>query len=86
MQEGIVKLDNRSGMHAKVISEFISFVNRYKCSISFVKKDQVANAKSILNVLTMGIDSGETVIVRTDGIDEDRALQEVIEYIKNIKE
>lgn len=86
MQEGSVTLDNRSGMHARVVSEFISFVNRYKCSVSFVKKDQIANAKSILNVLTMGINSGETVIVRTDGIDEDRALREVIEYIKNIKE
>lgn len=86
MQEANVIVENESGMHSKVVSEFISFVNKYKCKVSIVREDRVVNAKSILNLLAMGIHYGENVTVRTDGIDEDKALKGIVDFFQCSKE
>ena len=86
MVEGRAVIVNEAGLHARSASQFISYVNQYKCNISFIKEDKIANAKSILNVLLLGLNQGSEVTVRVEGQDEQRVLHEVLEYIKNMKD
>lgn len=86
MVEAKATIINATGMHARSASQFISFVNKFKCTVNFIKDEKVANAKSILNVLILGLNQGSEVTVRVDGPEEERVLKEVLEYIKNMKD
>jgi phosphocarrier protein HPr len=65
---------NKVGLHARPAALFVQEANKYKAEISVRNGDVVANAKSILNVLTLGADEGSTIIVSADGVDAGQAL------------
>ena len=41
------------------------------------------NAKSIMGMMTLGLDVGETVVVSADGSDEEKAIAEIEQYLSN---
>ncbi len=86
MVEGKAVILNETGMHARVASSFIHFVNRYPCSVNFIKENKKVNAKSILNVLMMGLIKGSEITVVVEGKEEEKVLKEVLEYLKNMKD
>ena len=79
-----VTIVNKLGMHARASAQFVSFVYRFKCDITLIKDDKKANAKSILNLLMMGLNCGSEVTVRVEGLNEEEVLESVINYIKNM--
>lgn len=85
MVEKNVTIINSTGMHARSAAQFISFVSKYKCKITLIKNNKIANAKSILNVLILGLNKDSEVTVRVEGPDEEAVLEEIIEYINNMK-
>lgn len=86
MVEGKSIIVNKAGMHARSASQFISYVNKYKCSITLIRDDKSANAKSILNLLMLGLDKGTEFTVRVEGKEEKKVLVEVLDYIKNMQD
>lgn len=86
MVEAKTTIVNPTGLHARSASQFISFVNKFKCTVTFIKDGHTANAKSILNVLIMGLNQGSEVTVRVEGKGEETVLEEILEYIKSMKD
>ncbi len=39
------------------------------------------NAKSLMAVMALGIENGDTVVVSADGLDEDEACEKVVEFL-----
>ncbi|MCJ7708139.1 MAG: HPr family phosphocarrier protein [Anaerolineales bacterium] len=74
MPEITLTIRNKVGLHARPAALFVQEANKYKAEISVRNGDVVANAKSILNVLTLGADEGSTIIVSADGVDAGQAL------------
>ena len=65
------------GLHARPAAEFVKLATSYPCNIRVRNKTmdgQFVNAKSILSVLTLGVNQGHTIQVDTDGEGAEEAL------------
>ncbi|MBE6649895.1 MAG: HPr family phosphocarrier protein [Ruminococcaceae bacterium] len=69
-----VTVTNSVGLHARPATYFIQKANTYKSSVWIEHGDRRANAKSLLGVLSLGIDKDSAVKIIADGIDETDAI------------
>lgn len=74
MPEIILEIRNKVGLHARPASLFVQEANKYKAEITVRNGDAVANAKSILSILTLGADQGSTIVLNAEGEDASLAL------------
>lgn len=77
-----VTVTNSIGLHARPATFFIQKANGYKSTIQVEKEDRKVNAKSLLGVLSLGVNSGTTITLIADGSDETEALDGLEELIK----
>ena len=64
MCEKDVTVQNQVGLSARPATFFIQKANCFKSSIWIEKEERRVNAKSLLGVLSLGIDGGTTIDVR----------------------
>ncbi len=76
-----VTINNQVGLHARPATFFIQKANEFRCSIWVEKDDRKVNAKSLLGVLSLGIVCGTTVNIIADGVDENKAAEELAELV-----
>lgn len=78
-----ITVSNDVGLHARPATFFIQKANEYKSSI-WVEKDQHRiNAKSLLGVLSLGIVKGTSITIVADGVDEEKAVDALVDLIEN---
>ena len=77
-----VKLRNRSGLHARPASVFVRKCKAFKSAIKVQKGDKVADAKNILQVLSLGADFGDEILIEISGEDEKIAANEIKKLIE----
>jgi phosphocarrier protein HPr len=75
MPEITLTIKNKVGLHARPASLFVREAARFKSTITVIHGETQANAKSILNVLTLGANQGAKLIIRAEGEDAETALQ-----------
>jgi phosphocarrier protein HPr len=78
-KEIIIK--NQVGLESRSAAMFIQKASNFKSGIWLEKGDRKANAKSLLGVLSLGIGNGMKVRLTAEGEDEDRAGEELEEYL-----
>ena len=81
-----VTIVNKTGLHARPANGLVNLVKKYASRISLIKENKTANAKSIINVLTLDLNQGAQVLVRADGEDEEEALEAVVTYLAELTE
>ena len=86
MVEKNVTIVNKTGLHARPANALVNLVKKYASRISLIKENKTANAKSIINVLTLDLNQGAQVLVRADGEDEEEALEAVVTYLAELTE
>ncbi len=69
-----VTVNNNYGLHARPATFFIQKANSYKSSIWVDKDERRVNAKSLLGVLSLGIEKGMDINLIADGVDEEAAI------------
>ncbi len=84
MMEIVLKIDNKSGLHARPAALFVQTATKYKADIQIGKDDRFVSAKSILGVLSLGVRGGEAIVVKIVGDDEQQAAQ-ALQEIANQK-
>ena len=75
MPEITLTIKNKVGLHARPASLFVREAAKYKSNITAVCGETKANAKSILNVLTLGANLGAKITIKAEGEDAEAALQ-----------
>ena len=83
MFEKEVTVQNQVGLSARPATFFIQKANCFKSSIWIEKEERRANAKSLLGVLSLGIDGGTTVKIIAAGPDEDQAVEELVKLVNS---
>jgi phosphotransferase system HPr (HPr) family protein len=58
----------------------------FRSSIFLTKAERRANAKSLLGVMSLGIEKGDEIIVTAEGEDEDAALEAIASYLEQPEE
>ncbi|WP_455087418.1 HPr family phosphocarrier protein [Parvimonas micra] len=87
MVEKNVIIKNETGLHARPAASLVQFVKKFDESIEIIMDNKVADAKSIFNVMSLGISKGTEVTLRVDGENEEneeKTLEEVVNFIENL--
>jgi len=83
MQQEEFIIQNRVGLHARPAAILVQTANKFKSNISVEKDGKKVSAKSILGVLSLGVEKGTTVSVTIEGEDEEKAMEAVGELVVN---
>ena len=86
MVEKTITITNPTGLHARPSSLFVNFIKKYECNITLKSKEKTANAKSVLNLLALGLSQGAEVTVCVEGVNENNVLNEIVDFINNLKD
>ena len=84
MKESEVKIINPLGLHARAAAQLVRLAGKFKSKISLIRYDNavMADAKSILSVLTLAASKGTKLQLTVEGIDETEAAQAIEELIE----
>lgn len=86
MVEKTIIINNETGLHARPAASLVQFVKNFPGSVEIVKDGKVANAKSIFNVMSLGISKGTEITLRVNGEDEEVYLNKLYDFIDNLSE
>ena len=67
----------------KAVAVLIQKASTFRSSIWISKGERKANAKSLLGVMSLGIENHMDLVVTVDGSDESEALDVMVEYLAN---
>ncbi|MDY7075669.1 MAG: HPr family phosphocarrier protein [Chloroflexota bacterium] len=74
MPEITLTIQHKVGLHARPAALFVQTAKQFHCDIRVTHDEREANAKSILNVLTLGASHGAVITVCAEGEDAEQAL------------
>jgi phosphotransferase system HPr (HPr) family protein len=78
MQNIILTVNHSVGLHARPAAQFVQTASQFESEITVANKTKESdpvNAKSILNVLTLGVHQGYEIEITADGADAGKALK-----------
>ena len=78
-----VVLKNQVGLHARPATFFIQKANEFKSLILIEKDERRVNAKSLLGVLSLGIEGGTKIKILADGPDEETAVVSLVDLVES---
>ena len=70
-----------AGLEARPIAMLVQVASQYDSKIYVETGSKRVNAKSIMGMMSLGLDSGETITVIADGQDEKQAVKDIEEYL-----
>lgn len=76
-----IVVSNVSGLESKPAALFIQKASNYKANIWVEKGERKANAKSLLGLLSLGVGSGNKIMIIAEGEDEIEAIDELENYL-----
>lgn len=72
-----------NGLEARPIAMLVQVASQYTSNIYLESEARNVNAKSIMGMMSLGLDNGESVTVSIDGADEEEAMKSIEEYLSN---
>ena len=78
-----VTIKNPSGLHLRPAGELCKEAKKYKSLVTFLYRENTANAKSVLSVLGACIKCGDEIELRCEGEDEQEALDSIVQMIES---
>ena len=84
MKERSVTISNRLGLHARAAERLVRRASQFNSSVELLREDtgETADGKSILSVLLLAASRGTTLIIKTEGEDEERAISALAELVE----
>jgi phosphocarrier protein len=75
--ETTLTVQNKLGIHARPAAAFVRCAREFTCELEIEKEDEIYSAKSILAVLSAGLDEGTTFLLRARGSDAHAAVERI---------
>ncbi|MBD2100332.1 phosphoenolpyruvate--protein phosphotransferase [Leptolyngbya sp. FACHB-261] len=70
-----VAIQGNTGLHARPATVLINLAKEFESEIRVRYRNQTANAKSLVSLLKLGVEGGQTIRLMAQGADADQALQ-----------
>jgi len=77
-----IKILSENGLHARPASLIVNACLEFESEIFLVKGNTKANARSIMNLMAMGIVHGDEIVVEADGHDATEAEEKIVSIIE----
>ncbi|MEQ8314369.1 MAG: HPr family phosphocarrier protein [Gammaproteobacteria bacterium] len=82
MPKSEVEVINKAGLHARAAAKLAELCGRYACEIQ-VGHEKLVDGKSILSLMMLAAVKGTTLTIKTEGPDEDEAMEAILELVNN---
>ncbi|MGN1171953.1 MAG: HPr family phosphocarrier protein [Lachnospiraceae bacterium] len=81
MTKKSVKIQLTGGLEARPVAVLVQVASQYESTVHLETEDKRVNAKSIMGMMSLGLDNGETVTIVCDGSDEEKALEGIEKFL-----
>lgn len=78
-----VIVTNRHGLHARPAALFVQIANKFDSSVMLEKDDELVDGKSIITILSLGINTGTKIKLIIEGSDANQAVDELTNFLEN---
>jgi phosphotransferase system HPr (HPr) family protein len=85
MESIVTKITNEAGLHARPAAEFVKLAAQFKALLqvrNVTTNSSWVDAKSILSVLTLGVEKEHDIELTADGVDAEVAIQAIRSLIE----
>ena len=76
-----IKIKVSGGLEARPIAVLVQVASQYESTVYLQIENKKVNAKSIMGMMSLGLNTGEDVTVLVDGADEKEALENIEKYL-----
>jgi phosphotransferase system HPr (HPr) family protein len=78
-----VQFNCDDALQMKAVAVLIQKASTFRSSVYLAKGERRANAKSLLGVMSLGVENAMELNVTADGSDEAEALEAIANYLSN---
>lgn len=82
MREFQYTIRDSSGIHARPAGQLVQMAGGFESGITIAKGEKSADAKRIFAVMGLAAKQGETITVRINGADEEKAAADIESFLK----
>ena len=76
-----VQIKLETGLEARPVAMLVQVASQFESSVYINSGEKKVNAKSIMGMMSLGLDSGEKVTVIAEGGDEEKAVAEIENFL-----
>lgn len=77
-----ISILNEQGLHARPASALVKLASKFESDFFIMMQGYKVNGKSILGVMTLAAESGAELELITEGPDEEKAMEAIVELIE----
>ena len=81
MLEKSMKIQLKNGLEARPVAVLVQVASQHESSVYIESAGKKVNAKSIMGMMSLGLDSGAEITVVADGNDEEEAVLSIEKFL-----
>ncbi|MCI7740259.1 MAG: HPr family phosphocarrier protein [Lachnospiraceae bacterium] len=78
-----VRINLNTGLEARPVAQLVQVASQFNSEIYVESGKKKVNAKSIMGMMTLGLDMGEEITLSANGEDEAEAMASMEEYLNS---
>lgn len=76
-----IRIKLETGLEARPVAMLVQVASQFESTVYLGAENKKVNAKSIMGMMSMGLESGAEVMVTADGADEESAVAEIEKFL-----
>ena len=76
-----IQIKLETGLEARPVAMLVQVASQFESSVYINADDRKVNAKSIMGMMSLGLASGEEVVVVAEGNDEGSAVEDIEKFL-----
>lgn len=76
-----ITINLSTGLEARPVAQLVQVASRFDSEIYVELGEKRVNAKSIMGMMTLGLDMGEQIVLSARGEDEEEAMASIEKYL-----
>ena len=81
MKNSTVEIKLQNGLEARPVAMLVQVASKFESRIYLESTGKKVNAKSIMGMMSLGLDNGDQVMVTAEGTDEEAAVDAIEKYL-----
>ncbi len=83
MEQAKVLIRHEAGLHARPAAQFVKIAKQFSSTITISSKGKTVSAKSMVLLLTLGVNKDAEIEIVANGEDEKQAVSSLVSLIEN---
>lgn len=85
MKTKTIRIQLESGLEARPVALLVQEASKYDSKIYVNARGKKVNAKSIMGMMTLGLDNGDELEITAEGADEELAVENLDNFLSGNK-